>query len=245
MFTFNGINFSTLVKVQEVKRPLLAPQAITTSSSTGVAGTKFIRKTPQAFNISVTFTIEQSSPSNLRSYIRDIADKLDTDKPAPLVFHDEYDKYIMAILADESELEQLIKYGVCTVNFYCHDPYWYALEDDIIEFTGEEHTFTRKGNAQSNPVFEITGTCEEGGKITIEAGEQSMTFSGTLAQGETLIIDSELLTAKVIGTETRSAINDLNTLEFITLNKGGNTIKISTENATVTKTKITCNSRWK
>ena len=245
MFTFNGIDFSTLVDVQEVDRPLIAPQLISTSTSAGVAGTRVIRKVPQAFNIKVKFTLKESNPRTLRAYIREIADKLDTDKPSPLIFHDEDDKYINAMLSDDSSLEQLAKYGVCTINFYCNDPYWYAISDDIVEFSGDSKTFTRKGTATSYPVIEITGTNAEG-TITIESDHHRMVFDGTLKAGETLVVDSELLTAKIIGEDTRSAINNLDKLDFIVLGKGTNTVKVLAEGgATVTHTKITCNSRWK
>lgn len=247
MFTFNGIDFSTLVDVQEVERPLIAPQSISTSTSTGVAGARIIRKVPQDFTIPVTFTIKETDPSRLRKYIRDLADKLDTDVPAPLIFHDERDKYINAILADESALEQLGKYGVCTINFYCHDPHWYALTDDVIEFAGGIKEFTRKGTAPSYPVIEIKGTNSEG-NITIQSDDQRMVFNGKLVAGETLIVDSELLTGKIIGTDgtVRSAINNLDKLDFVVLRKGTNTVSILGQNgATVSNVKITCNSRWK
>lgn len=246
MFTFNDINFSTLIDVQEVERPLIAPQTISTSKSAGVAGARISRKVADDYTIKVTFTLKDNNPNELRNKIRDIADKLDTDEPAKLVFHDEPDKYQMAILSDTSDLEQLGRYGVCTISFYCPNPYAYAISDDIIEFTENTKEFTRKGTAHSYPTIEITGTNSEG-SITIQSDHQKMTFNGVLNQGETLIIDSELLTAKIQGaSDTRSAIMNLDNLDFVVLHKGTNTISVIPQNgATVTNTKIICNSRWK
>lgn len=246
MFTFNGIDFSTLVDVQEVERPLIAPQTISTSKSAGVAGARISRKVADDYTIKVSFTLKDKNPTGLRNKIRDIADKLDTDEPARLVFHDEPDKYQMAILSDTSDLEQLGKYGVCTISFYCPDPYAYAISDDIIEFTENTKEFTRKGTAHSYPTIEITGT-NNGGSITIQSDHQRMTFNGILNEGEILVIDSELLTAKIVGSNgTRSAIMNLDNLDFIVLYKGTNVVSVTPQGgATVTNTRITCNSRWK
>lgn len=246
MFTFNGIDFSTLIDVQGVERPLIAPQTISTSKSAGVAGARISRKVAEDYIISISFTIKSKNPTDLRNKVRDLADKLDTDKPAKLIFHDEPDKYQMAILSDTSELEQLGKYGICTISFYCHDPYAYAISDDIIEFKGNTKEFTRKGTAHSYPIIEIVGT-NNGGAIIIQSDHQKMTFNGILNLGETLIVDSELLTAKIVGSDnTRSAIMNLDNLDFIVLHKGVNTISITPQNgATVINTKIICNSRWK
>lgn len=246
MFTFNGVDFNTLIDVQEVERPLIAPQTISTSKSAGVAGAKISRKVAEDYTINISFTIQSKNPTDLRNKARNIADKLDTDEPARLIFHDEPDKYQMAILSDTSKLEQLGKYGVCTISFYCHDPYAYAISDDIIEFEGTTKEFVRKGTAHSYPIIEITGTTN-GGTITIQSDHQKMTFSGLLSRGETLIIDSQLLTAKITKSgNSRSAIMHLDTLDFVVLHRGVNTISVIPQNgATVTNTKIICNSRWK
>jgi phage-related protein len=75
-----------------------------------------------------------------------------------------------------------------------------------------------------------------------------MTYTGALASGETLVLDSEALTAYILktnGTQV-SALNKLDNLDFPVFTKGANTVKVvAGGGATLTSYKVTSNSRWK
>ena len=247
MFTYNGIDFTNLVKVQDVRRPILAPQRLSTVSIEGRHGSFFYKKTSESLNIEVALTLVASSPTDLRAKVRDIAEKLDAEEPQRLIIHDEPDKYVNAIIADESALETIFRIGQGTVTFFAPDPFWYAVEDDIFEYTVTGlQNFTRKGNTDSYPRIEIKGV-NNGGSITITTDNASMVFNGDLLAGETLVLDSDLLTAYVIKTDgsTVSALQYLDNLDFPVFVKGANSINVTVNGATLTSYKVICNSRWK
>lgn len=246
MFTFNDVNFSKLVKTTSIERPLLAPQTISSTNIEGRAGSVYHRKMANSFNITVEFMLLANSAYDLMNKIRDIASKIDTSEPKKLIFNDEPDKYIMAIV-NETSFDKASKNGECSVTFYCPDPFWYALTDDVVTGISGKKQYTRKGTAESYPIIEIKGNCN-GGKIKIETSNQTMYFNGTLNSGETLMIDSELLTAYVIdgNGNKKSAIPNLDKLDFPMCYAGDNMINIvGTNGATVTSYKLKCNSRWK
>ena len=73
-------------------------------------------------------------------------------------------------------------------------------------------------------------------------------MTGPLAAGETLLVDSALVTAKVAdasGNTLRNGLPLLAELNFPVLSKGHNTINISTSNSTFTELKIQAGSRWR
>ena len=106
----------------------------------------------------------------------------------------------------------------CTfdLEFFCPDPYGYAISDE---------TF-----------------------ITTNGSE--LQIIGRLAAGETLIIDSDLMTAKVVdsnGETLRNGLPLLSELNFPVLNTGDNTIMIAAvgTNTTFTELNIQARSRWR
>lgn len=245
MFNFNGTNFSDIIKVTKITRPIIAPQSLSTTSIEGRAGSKFHRKTSSSYTISVSFYLKEKT--NLRSQLRNLAYLLDTDKPAKLVFNDEPDKYIMAILSDNTEFEEVYKNGNGVINFYCPDPFWYAVNDDVFEVTTQDkYTFTRQGTSVSYPIYEIEGSGE--GKYSINTNNVTMVATCSLKSGEKMIIDSEKLTAYILqedGTK-KSILMYLDKLDFPVLKPFSNEVTIKgLEGATVSKYKITCKSKWK
>ena len=248
MFTYNGIDFSQLVKVQDVRRPILAPQKLSTVSIEGRHGSYFYRKVSDSVTIEIDIAVVADSPNELRTKIRDLAEKLDAEEPKPLIIHDEPDKYINVIISDNTDLEGLYYFGKATIKFFAPDPFWYAVDDDIFEFTTTGvKNFTRKGNADSYPRIEIKGT-SNGGSFTVITDNTTMTFTGTLLQGEKLVLDSDLLTAYIVKTDgsTVSAIKDLDNLDFPVFVKGANSINVVPNGgATLESYKVYCNSRWK
>lgn len=248
MINFNGRDLSSDIRVTDVKRPVLPPSLITSSTIVGRPGAFLFYKQHGSYSIPVSFTIIAKKQDELRNKVRSLAEKLDTTEPAPLIFKDEPDKYINAIVSDDSELSETLSYGMGTINFFCPDPYWYAIKDDVITKTAPgEYNFARKGTAESYPLIEIKGA-SSGGRITISDGSNKMTFTGSLNSGETLVLDTDLITAYIIKPDgkTVSALEKLDTLDFPVLRPGTAYLSVSVASgATVSNVKITCRSRWK
>lgn len=247
MLNFNGNDLSNDIRVTDVVRPILPPSLLTTSKIVGRPGEFLHYKQHGSYTIPVSFIIIESKNNSLRNKVRELADKLDTDLPAPLIFSDEPDKYIDAIVSEGTDLAEIVSIGKGTINFYCPDPYWYAIEDDIIESnTSGIIEFVRKGTAESFPLIEIKGT--NNGSITIENEDTKMTYTGKLGEGETLCLDTKYITAYIIDSSgnTRSVVDELDNLDFPVLKKGKNFLGIiSNGGTTITNIKITCRSRWK
>lgn len=247
MLNFNGVDFSDIVIVNDVKRPILPPQKLVALSIVGRQGSFLFYKQSEAYTIDVKITIKGKDHKDLRAKVRALAERLYTEDVAPLVFSDEPDKYIMAIISDDSELDEIYTIGQGTIKFYCPDPFWYAVNDDIFTYNSPgTYRFSRKGTADSFPKIEIKGT-NTGGSITISDGNNTMTFTGELLSGETLVLDSDLITAYIIKTngDKVPVMDKLSNLDFPVLKKGTNTLSVSVSGgAAISQVKIYCKSRW-
>jgi phage-related protein len=84
--------------------------------------------------------------------------------------------------------------------------------------------------------------------ISLNTNNEELCIVGALASGETLVIDSGKVTAKVVnaqGETLRNGLPLLGELNFPTLRKGANTVNVSAVGATFTELKIQAMSRWR
>lgn len=144
----------------------------------------------------------------------------------------------------------------CTfdLEFFCPDPYGYAVTDETFDFAATG-TFTAErslGNTESFPVYSLQGVISSGTDtyISVTTNGSELKITGKLASGETLIIDSALMTAKVVdadGGTLRNGLPLLSELNFPVLNTGENTIVIAAvgDGTIFTELKIQARSRWR
>ena len=199
--------------------------------------------------IELEVVIRASSEAELWSRARSIAAWLDPAKgERPLSLDAEPDKYYKARLAGAVTVEPVAAgIGRATLPFRASDPFAYAVEDDVFTYAGPGlYQFTRKGTAPSHPRFEITGTSPASGRFTITLNGKAIRYTGALAAGETLVLDSETLTAyRQTPQGALSAIAGLDSLDFPVAVPGSNTLALAVEGgATLTQARITCRSRW-
>lgn len=170
-----------------------------------------------------------------------------------LVLDEVPDRYFMARLSEAVDCERLLRSaGTFTLKFICPDPHAYALEDETFVISEEgEHEITRSiGTTISEPVYSIQGviSSDTDSYISIITNGEELRITGALAEGETLIVDSNLVTAKVVdsvGDTLRNGLPLLYELNFPVLETGTNTVVVSTSNATFTELNIEANSRWR
>lgn len=183
-----------------------------------------------------------------------LAEWLDPEKGLKqLVLDDVPDRFFTARLQDAVNCERLIRSaGAFDLNFVCPDPHAYALTDESFTLTQTgSNTVTRvKGNTDSLPVYLLKGTVPSGSAnyISLKTNDEELRVVGTLASGETLVIDSGLVTAKVVdntGATLRNGLPLLQELNFPILRKGANTITIMAVGATFTELQIQAKSRWR
>lgn len=250
MFIYNGYDFSNDVKVLKITRPMLAPQDITSTDINGRAGSLFNRKTSKSYEIKIEIMFHADTPIECMDKLRMLGSKLDSSVPARLVFKDEPDKYIMAVLGGSTEPDRDGKKIRVEINFYCPDPYWYLINDETVNVTNPTtlKAFSRQGSAESYPIVEIKGVSGSTGVINLNVNGEIMTYTGSLLSGETLVIDSAKLTSYILKTNGTkvSTLPNFDKLDFPVLVGGSNTSIMSTSNgATLTSYKIYFNSRWK
>lgn len=170
-----------------------------------------------------------------------------------LVLDDVPDRFFMARLTDTVDCERVLSAsGAFDLRFICPDPHGYALTDEV--FTLSEtgaHTVRRmKGNTYSEPVYLLKGEIPSGSSsyVSIQTNEDELRVVGPLAEGETLLIDAGLVTAKVFGPQgetLRNGLPCLRELHFPILEKGSNTLRIEEVGAAFSELTIQAKSRWR
>ena len=133
------------------------------------------------------------------------------------------------------------------------DPFAYAVEDEefTISSTGSHTVRRTKGNIESHPVYRIKGVVTSGvsNYITITTnGSQLKIVNATLTSSETLVVDTDMMTAWVEdanGNVLRNGLPYLSELSFPTLSVGSNTIVVAANNATFTRLDIEAKSKWR
>ena len=100
-------------------------------------------------------------------------------------------------------------------------------------------------------MYRIKGAISSGvsNYITIITnGSQLKIANATLAATETLVVDTDMMTAWVEdanGNVLRNGLPYLSELNFPTLSVGNNTIAVAANNATFTRIEIEAKSRWR
>lgn len=173
----------------------------------------------------------------------------------PLILDKEPGRVYSTRLSEGFSFDKAVR-NSCTfdLTFLCPDPYAYAATDETFDIaeTGT-HTVSRTlGNAKSLPVYSLKGVIPSGAGtyISITTNGEELKITGRLASGETLVIDSSLMTAKVVdanGDTLRNGLPLLSELNFPTLNTEDNTVVIATVGTGVTFTELTISarSRWR
>ena len=170
-----------------------------------------------------------------------------------LVLDDVPDRFFLARLSDAVNCERLIRSaGAFDLQFVCPDPHAYALIDETFTLTstGAHEVRRAKGNTDSEPVYLLKGTISSSTEsyLSIRTNDDDLRVIGPLAGGETLIVDTGRLTAKVAdaqGELLRNGLPCLRELNFPILRKGTNILAIQAVGATFTELRIQTGSRWR
>jgi len=170
-----------------------------------------------------------------------------------LVLDDVPDRYFMARLSEAVDCDRLLRSaGAFDLKFVCPDPHAYALTDETytISMVGTHEVRRTKGNTDSEPVYLLKGAISSGTSayVSLKTNDSELKIVGALSSGETLVIDTGKVTAKVVnaqGETLRNGLPCLQELNFPVLQKGTNTVTVSVTGATFTELKIQAQSRWR
>lgn len=223
-FTFNNIQsgFFKLV-CKSVKRPLLPVAKVRRIELPNSSGAYDFDGIEYGLR-SVTMKIQYIGTTfeELRTRARSIASWLSTPGWAKLIINDEPDKYYLAKVTDEIELETLFEMGSADIQFDCQ-PFAYSTVEKTYNLSGNtsfNNPGTRDINCRSpyGSKFKITTS----GSCTITMNGKSLTYSG----GDSAIIDNVEMEV------TAGGVNKFNSLtgdidSFLSILPGDNVISIS------------------
>src|SRR5690606_21679793 len=148
MIIFNGQDLKKYFdKILDIRRDILPPRSIQFLEVPGRAGSYFANVREESRIIEVDVFMKDQSFEALRSRIRQAAEILDTDQPAPLIVEDEPDKVWMGILMENTPLEEVIFTGRTTLQFFIPDPYAEATEEKQKLISKKPPVFERQSTA--------------------------------------------------------------------------------------------------
>lgn len=171
-----------------------------------------------------------------------------------LVLDDVPDRYFLARLSDGVDCERLLRAaGAFSLRFLCPDPFGYALDDEvfILSTVGSHEVMRETGNTDSEPVYLMQGVIPSGASsyVSITTNGEELRITGPLSEGEILVIDTGMVTAKVTdsaGNTLRNGLPCLQELNFPVLRRGVNALQIQTAGgASFAELRIQAKSRWR
>lgn len=166
----------------------------------------------------------------------------------PLILDTAPDRLYYARLKDGFSYDRIVRNtGTFELTFFCPDPFAYALEDEEYNLTHSANVTRNKGNRESAPVYQLTGVLlDEAETIRVSVNNECMEIMGPLQDGETMVIDAEDMTAKIVDADgnVTNALGQMKTLVFPFLKVGSNAITIGVTKGSLTLLKISAKSRW-
>lgn len=127
-FTFNGQDFSGLLRITDVQRPLLPPVSNITVDMGSRKGVLFNYNKYGSREITINYTMVAATPAELQDKKNLVAGLLYTKEPQPLVFSDAPEKYYLAVVDGDFNVEQLGNIGQGEIKFLIPDAKAYATE---------------------------------------------------------------------------------------------------------------------
>lgn len=222
---FNNIDFTEYFNILEINRPLLPKVRTYETEVPSKDGYYTLNKSTLDANIiGVKIELKADNRQEKRDYFRRIAGLLFTREEKKLRFHDEPDKYYMAKLSEDTNLNEFYLYGVTTLQFKANDPIAYGktIKHNISGTTQINLTCTEKTKPKF--AFNITSSVS---KIEIKnnLGEYVL-INHNFVNGDKVVVDfNDKWKARKNGNVIAKDITILS--DFFNLEVGMNTIIVN------------------
>lgn len=229
---FNNIDFGDYIKVERVRDPLLPSIKNITKELSGKHGLLYRKNTLEAKYIEVEIRLIEKNRSKVKEKARTLARLLYTDEPKELRFKEEPDKYYIAILDGNTDLDRFLFTGFAVLTFLATDPIAYG-ETRKLDLTTDT-TFYNLATAETRATITIPITSNidhirivnqntgefiqvehnfiVGDKIIIDFQNELVTKNGYSIMKD-LYLESDFFTIQV--GENRITSNVIGTLEYI------------------------------
>ena len=256
-FTFNGIHSSAMgIRARLTDWRFIPAVSNYTVQIPGKEGVADFGASKTSRRISVKCGVNPTgSMTGLIQALDNLAAWLDpANGIAQLVLDEMPERYFLARLDSDVSCTRLIRCaGSFDLDFFCPDPYGYAVADENFTLTSLGfHTIQRtKGNAVSLPEYRLMGEVINSSSarwFRITTNGAALTVSGRLAANEVLVIDTANMTAKVEDTDgvlVKNGLPYLSSLNLPELTVGSNTVLIEAEGCAFSSMTIQSKSRWR
>ena len=234
-FIFNEVESSTFKLVcKSVKRPLLPAVKVRRVELTGISGVYDFDDDGNEYSMRpLVMKIQYigTSYEELRSRARSIAAWLSTSTWAKLRIHDEDDKYYLAKVTGEIDLDSLWESGAADIEFDCQ-PFAYSVDEEVEEFEVDgltNHAFINPGTRLINyksPQGSKSKITIVGAWTTLSLSMNGKTLNYPEAGNGTLIFDNIEMECTLGGVNKFSVLTgDVDT--FLKVIPGDNTLTIN------------------
>lgn len=187
---FGSIDLRQYFKIKNIKKGMLPPIENITQQRSGRDGVTLRRTKIKPRSISAEIEIKGSSKENLNIIIRHLANTLYTPNLNELRFPDELDKFYMAKLEGDTDLDEILYYGNTMLNFICPDPIAYGQLRKV-EFENRLKAYN-KGTYQSLGIIivEIIENMDHL-KVTLLNTGEFLYLEDNFISGDIVVIDLE------------------------------------------------------
>lgn len=159
--TFADTDITQMFQVVNIKRDILPERQNFSTETPARHGAYYNGYKYQPRTVEVDILI--ISPTNLLPYYRSLAWMLDLEEPSELIFSDEPDKVLYAVLDGSTKIDEILKEGRGTLVFKAFDPFYYStVEDSFTPDAGNIITINNQGTAPVHPRFEVQFNADSG-----------------------------------------------------------------------------------
>ncbi|MBT2688255.1 phage tail family protein [Bacillus sp. ISL-47] len=159
MITFNGVNLNSAVpglRIGTIRRDILPPRVVNMIDVPARMGAYFLNVKNGVRTYTATISITGISLEDIRFKVRDLAEILNTDGLASLVFADESYKTYMAIAVENTELDEKEVLAKGSITFLIPDSVGKgATVSSNLGASGQVHSIVNNANSPAFPIFKV------------------------------------------------------------------------------------------
>lgn len=149
--TFNQVS-KPYVTVTQSKRPYWGARNRSILTVPSLPGGLLERSEVDPLVIPVEILIDAEGADDLRRKAEEVAQWLDTEEPAPLIFSNDPKRTYYAVVEGELNPDEMVTYSKVGVSFLCPDPHKYGPSDEA-DFVNDAVTIENVGTAQTYPTL--------------------------------------------------------------------------------------------
>jgi predicted phage tail component-like protein len=249
MTMFNGFSFNNThsnsfpgLIVNKIHRPFSAPRKIKLQKIPNRRGALLQNVEEDVIYQKIDITIHEVNQTDYNNLLDSLRGWLLTKKTAELVTDKEPNRIYVAILYDETDLEEIANFGEGTLNFAVPEGIKYGSEKTY-NFTNDTVNPVNNGTAKTKPTITATFTATASElKVTHEGTGQYVRVIRNFIAGDVLELDFAKEKITINGIVSMTSLDWANS-DFFSLVPGSNTL-----NATpvgVANTEIKYLEKWK